>query len=538
MKSIGLGGDLNKAGAEFSSYASCFAALLLAPHSVEPKDEGSMSRIPAHELSTIARAASCRLSATSVRRGNLAPPHFTRGLVNMVLVTFLPLAAAMAAEHRVSSAADIARVVGEAKPGDVLVMTDGGWNDQAIVFNGRGTAEKPITLRAQTPGQVVLAGESSVAIAGEHLVVSGILLQDGRSTGDGVKLAGRDCRLTDSAVVGGSYKFFVHMFGTSNRMDRCYLAGKTNGNPTLQIEVEGRHNYHLIDRNHFGPRPPLGRNGGETMRVGYSHQSMTNSGTVVELNLFDRCDGELEIISSKSCENVYRFNTFLDCAGMLTLRHGNRCIVEGNFFLGHYKRGSGGIRVIGEDHIVFNNYIDGVDKGGFWITSGIPDSELKGYFQARNCVIAFNTFVGSRGPALELDAGIGTSRRTLRPENITIANNLFASSDSAVLKGTEGNGWKWLGNIASAPQVAERDRLRKFDPKLDRAKDGLWRPAADSPVRGVAEGSFPSIRTDMDGQERKGGFDVGSDQISAAPIMLRPLTAADVGPSWTSAAGK
>jgi poly(beta-D-mannuronate) lyase len=115
-------------------------------------------------------------------------------------------------------------------------------------------------------------------------------------------------------------------------MDHCYLAGKTNDSPTLQIEVGSSPNRHLIDHNHFGPRPPLGRNGGETIRVGYSHQSMSNSCTTVEHNLFDRCDGELEIISNKSCENVYRFNTFLDCAGMFTLRHGNRCLVEGNFF--------------------------------------------------------------------------------------------------------------------------------------------------------------------------------------------------------------
>ena len=105
---------------------------------------------------------------------------------------------------------------------------------------------------------------------------------------------------------------------------------------------------------------------------------MRNSGTLVESNLFDRCDGEIEIISSKSCENIYRFNTFLDCAGMLTLRHGNRCRVEGNFFLGHHKKGSGGIRIIGEDHIIINNYIEGIEKGGFWITSGIVNSPLNG----------------------------------------------------------------------------------------------------------------------------------------------------------------
>lgn len=440
---------------------------------------------------------------------------------------------AQAAEHRVSSAADVAQVSITAKPGDVLVMADGDWPDQAIVFSAHGTEESPIVLRAETPGNVILDGKSSVTIDGEHLVVSGIFLRDGRSSGDGIKLAGRHCRLTESAVVGGSYKFFVHVFGESNRMDHCYLAGKTNDSPTLQIEVEGKANHHQIDQNHFGHRPPLGRNGGETMRVGYSHQSMTNSATIVERNLFERCDGEIEIISSKSCENIYRFNTFLDCAGMLTLRHGNRCRVEGNFFLGHHKKGSGGIRIIGEDHLILNNYIDGVEKGGFWITAGIVNSPLNAYFRARNCLIAFNTFVDSRGPAVELDAGFGGAGRTLRPENITIANNLLSLSSGTLLKGKEGNGFKWIGNLAAetAP-TSEHSGIKMVDLKLAPGKDGLWRPAADSPARGAAEGEFSTVSTDIDGQKRPEHSDVGCDQASEGPLLNRPLSVADVGPRW------
>jgi len=452
---------------------------------------------------------------------------------DIILATLSFVATARAAEHRVSSAAEISEIAGGARPGDVIVMNDGVWQDQAIVFRGQGTAEKPITLRAQTPGQVILAGKSSLTIDGNYLLVSGLFLKNGQSGGDGVKLAGRYCRLTDSAVIGGSYKFFVHFFGTSNRMDHCYLASKTNDSPTLQVEVEGKANHHQIDQNHFGPRPPLGRNGGETMRVGYSHQSMMNSGTLVENNLFDRCDGEIEIISSKSCENIYRFNTFLDCAGMLTLRHGNRCVVEGNFFLGHHKKGSGGIRVIGEYHLIINNYIDAVEKGGFWVTAGVSNSALNAYFQARNCVIAFNSFVDGRGPAIELDAGFGSSGRTLRPENITVANNLFSLSEGTLLKGKEGEGFKWMGNIA-APTAAttEHSGIRAIDPKLERSKDGLWRPASNSSAHGAVEGDFPSVKTDMDGQPRSARTDVGCDQISDAPITHRPLTAADVGPSW------
>jgi len=439
-----------------------------------------------------------------------------------------------AAEHKVSSAADIARVADTAKPGDVVVMADGTWENQVVVFKGKGTAEKPITLKAATPGKVVLTGKSSLTIDGDYLVVSGVFLKDGQLTGDGVKLAGHACRLTECAVVDGTYKFFVHFFGTENRMDHCYLAEKTTESPTLQVEVQGQPNHHQIDHNHFGHRPALGRNGGETMRIGYSHQSMTNSQTTVEFNLFERCDGELEIISNKSCENTYRFNTFLDCAGMVTLRHGNRCVVESNFIIGHHKRGSGGIRVIGEGHRIINNYIDGVYQGGFWVTSGIPDSPLNAYFQARDCVIAFNTVVDSRGPCIEQDAGIGTSKRTLRPANITIANNVFTvPSGGTLLKGKEGEGFKWMGNVATAAApLAEHQGIRVIDPKLERGKDGLLRPTSGSPVRGAAEGDFASVKADIDGQPRSGKLDAGCDQVSNAPVTNHPLTPTEVGPSW------
>jgi poly(beta-D-mannuronate) lyase len=453
------------------------------------------------------------------------------------LVAMAPGDATGSKEHSVSSSADIAQLGEAVRPGEVLVMTNGTWTDQTIVFRGRGTPEKPITLRAQTPGKVVLTGNSSITIDGEYLVVSGLSLKDGLSTNAGVAIKGSHCRLTDTAVVDGTYKFFVRMWGTENRLDHCYLAGKTSESPTLQVEVERKPNHHRIDHNHFGARPPLGRNGGETIRVGYSWQSMTNSGTTVEQNLFERCDGELEIVSNKSCENIYRGNTFLDCAGMFTLRHGNRCRVEGNFFFGHHKRGSGGIRVIGEDHVIINNYIDGVEEGAFRVTSGILDSPLVGYFRARNCLIAFNTVVDSAGPCIELAAGLGTSRRTLLPENITIANNVFSLPQRAtLLKGKEGDGFKWLGNIVWAgtnnAAIPARNGVKVIDPKLVLGNDHLWRPTRESPLRGGAEGGFSEIKSDIDGQERKNAFDAGCDQFATTPVNNRPLMGRDVGPSW------
>jgi poly(beta-D-mannuronate) lyase len=377
-----------------------------------------------------------------------------------------------------------------------------------------------------------LTGKSSLEIDGEHLVVSGLCFRGASSAKDGVKILGRGCRLTDTAIVDCDYKFYVHMFGVSNRLDHCFLAGKTSDSPTLQVETEVQPNHHQIDHNHFGHRPPLGRNGGETIRVGYSHQSMLESGTRVERNLFERCDGELEIVSNKSCGNIYRFNTFLECAGMLTLRHGNRCLVEGNFFLGHHKKGSGGIRVIGEDHTVVNNYIEGVERGGVWITAGIPESPLNGYFRARNILIAFNTVVDSRGPCIELDAGYGSSRRTLRPEHITLANNVFSvPAGGTLIEGTQGEAFVWAGNITWGTAAPAHPGVRRVDPRLVRAGGGLLRPGPDSPVRDAAEGGTVVV-TDIDGQIRDKIRDTGCDEMADGSVTNRPLSASDVGTSW------
>ena len=375
-------------------------------------------------------------------------------------------------------------------PGDVIVLPDGTYKDQNLHLTGVGTADHRITFLAQTPGKVVFTGNSVITLDGQYLVLSGIMLKNGGAGSstkgkgepdDGIAVKGAHNRLTDCAVSGGTYKFLVHLYGADIHMDHCYLAGKTSGEPTLQIEAPGEPNNDHIEYNHFGHRRPLGRNGGETMRVGYSWQSMNNSRSLVEHNLFDRCDGEIEIISSKSCENTYRYNTFLDCGGMLTLRHGNRCVVDSNFFIAHHKKGSGGIRVIGEDHVIVNNYIEGVEQGGFWITSGLEHPPLKTYFAARNCVIAFNTFVDSAGPAVDLDAGFGSSNRTVMPQDITIANNILSpDQNGAVLKGKAGPGYAILGNL-SAKDASESNitGIRAADLGLQRGSDGLWRPTAN-----------------------------------------------------------
>mgnify|MGYP002384435643 CR=1 FL=1 len=90
------------------------------------------------------------------------------------------------------------------------------------------------------------------------------------------------------------------------------------------------------------------------LRFGLSTLGLSVGAGIVEHNLFERCNGENELISNKSSGNIYRYNTLLDSPGaQLSLRHGNDCIVLGNIL-----RNTEGIRILGDRHKVLSNYLE------------------------------------------------------------------------------------------------------------------------------------------------------------------------------------
>ncbi len=88
-----------------------------------------------------------------------------------------------------------------------------------------------------------------------------------------------------------------------------------------------------IHHNYFsGPTVP--GNSGGAIRFGFG-TGLVPVGTqcLVEYNLFERFNQEKEIIPAKQGGNVYRYNTFKDCNGELSLRSGGRQIVVSNYFI-------------------------------------------------------------------------------------------------------------------------------------------------------------------------------------------------------------
>ncbi len=465
-------------------------------------------------------------------------------------MTFLAMtasvASALAEIHYVSSAAEISAAMSVAQPGDTLVMTDGVWQDQQIAFAGFGTAQAPITLKAQSLGGVVLTGSSQLKISGQHLVVDGLTFEDGRPADDHVIAFNgplghaSHSRLTNTTIrdynpddINERY-FWVSLYGQDNRVDHSRFEGQDHSGVTLVAWLDGNEARHRIDNNHFLDRPEGNDNGFETIRLGTSSVSDTNARIIVENNLFERVDGEIEIISNKSNENTFRYNTFRDSKGTLTLRHGHRATVDGNFFLGNNKNGSGGVRVIGEDHVITNNYFADLDDradGVISISAGIPNTEPSGYQQVKNALIAHNTIVSADMPGISFDAGFGTRDRTLLAEDVSIIGNLITGISDSVFEGQEGTGWTWASNLVNgAPLgISPRPGVTEADPMLVLAGDGLYRPGPGSPAIDAIAGTS-LVPDDMDGQARIGLIDIGADEVLPAAIVRKPLTATDVGP--------
>ncbi|WP_316751381.1 polysaccharide lyase 6 family protein [Pedobacter gandavensis] len=344
-----------------------------------------------------------------------------------------------AKDHRIGSAKELEALV--LAPGDRVLMAEGDWKDQHLVFKGNGSKALPIVLMAVNPGKTFLTGNSSLVIDGVWLLVDGLSFVNGfLNEGDVIGFSEQSsfCRITNTAVVDYNspdekvdYRW-LSLRGNHNRVDHCFFKGKRHQGVTLIVWLSEKPNYHQIDHNYFGPRPELGRNGGETIRIGTSTWSFHDSFTIVEENVFEHCDGELEAVSNKSCRNIIRNNLFYECKATLTLRHGNHAEVYGNFFIGNGKPKTGGVRIIGEDHIVHDNYFQDLTgtsvSAAISIMAGLPNPILTSHWQVKNAVIRDNLILNCKEP-FAIAAGYNPDRYLLAL-NTVFAKNIIVSDQS------------------------------------------------------------------------------------------------------------
>ena len=392
--------------------------------------------------------------------------------------------------------------------GDKVILKNGTWSDFEILLEGQGTKNSPILLTAETNGKVILSGQSNLRLAGKYLEVSGLVFKNGYTPSSAViefrknksKLA-YNSRVTQ--VVIDNYNnpdkresdYWVALYGQHNQFDHSHLVGKRNKGVTVAVRLnteQSQQNYHKIDNNFFGYRPTFGSNGGETLRIGTSHYSLTDSHTLVENNYFERTNGEVEIISVKSGKNIIRNNVFFEARGTLTLRHGNGNLIEENIFFGNGVDHTGGIRVINKDQIVKNNYLEGLTGyrfgSGFTVMNGVPNSSINRYHQVENATIENNTFVNVQH--IQLAAG-SDAERSAAPKNSVMKNNLIINQNKQQPFTTfdDVSGIAFSNNVANTQVLDELAYgVKTHTIALSKADNGLLYPESTNIKVGAKRG--------------------------------------------------
>ena len=347
---------------------------------------------------------------------------------------------AFAGTNKAISIERVAQALRGASAGDTILIADGDYHDVELKWRSPGCR---VTVMAENPGKVVVDGNSSLRMAGDSLTVSGIdFINAHPSKGSVVEFRIADevadnSRLTDCYFYNCNPKkrdtvsSYIVLHGRNNRVDHCSLTGKKNLGVTLLVNLNDERslrNNHRIDHNYFGPRPVYGSNGAETMRIGTSQQAYETSATIVEDNLFDRCNGEVEIISVKSSDNIIRNNIFNECEGVVALRHGKRNIVEGNRFNGHSRRNTGGVRVVDSGHKVKDNIFCELAGGRFFsalaLMNSVPNSLPNRYVQVSDVDVSGNTFINCEN----IEFGTGRDmERTEAPRDCRFTDNIVVS---------------------------------------------------------------------------------------------------------------
>ncbi len=456
--------------------------------------------------------------------------------------------------------------IAKANPGDDIVLANGEWKDVEIRFVGYGSEGKPITLRAETAGDVVIKGNSDLKLGGEYLVVDGLYFTDGFSPSRSViefainkDTVANHSKVTNCVILDynksqrNKSDLWVQLKGRHNELDHCYLAGKSNRGPTVRVDLEGNKNiknYHKIAHNYFGPRPPKGGPSAETIQIGNSYTSMAPSHTLVENNFFDRCNGEVEVISSKTNFNEFRNNIFYKSEGSLVTRHGNYCTVDGNYFIGDPNSEQiGGIRLIGTGHWVTNNYFYNlkgeVFRSPLAVMNGIPKSPLNRYIQVTDVVVAHNSWINCTSP---LQFGVGANLdqkdvlpaseiRSERPIRTTVANNLIYNENGdkqPIVAHDSLDGIDFKANVIHNNGVPFQSisGIATQEFSLSELEENVLMPAGELGSIELYQGfEFDQIATDLFGNSRQNSNSVGA--ISGGDISKPNLMdVSKYGPNW------
>lgn len=275
----------------------------------------------------------------------------------------------------VADSAALAAALAAAVPGADIILGSGDYTaDHGFTVAASGTGARPIVIRSAFPGKAIIG--SMLTIAGQHVILRDLTFANapleiagGADDGRIVRCVFRDSRTHGAVVLLNAQRWEI-AYNEWVDFDRIGLS--------LRYD-DATHNagYAHIHHNYFHYTSGFkasARNGHEGLRLGEGVRDRPYSlHCLVEYNLFDGVNPpppENETLSVKSCDNLIRFNTLLDC------KLANNRFGVGNRWIGNWIEGGLGVNVRDGAPERPNLFVANVVKHcsqGFGLSSGTTD---------------------------------------------------------------------------------------------------------------------------------------------------------------------
>jgi len=541
---------------------------------------------------------------------NLRSP-FSRSLLGISVVLFF-VNCGLAVTYTVTNAADF-NALPSLNAGDIVRMQSGTYgslnkNIISTIASDDVAISNPIKIYAVDPGGVIVNAPSYLLFTGRGIIFAGVDFTSGcgklSNYGDIVRADDGSKYITFSQLrftgcgsmsPSGEDVHWIRLGGFNNTIEYCSFNDRPESSSNVTVWVipdisEGGIDVprnHRIHHCYFGTRYAGNVNGYESIRIGVGAVQTFDMRVTVEGNVFYRSiwrtdgstAGEPEIISIKSKGNKIFNNTILESQGGICFRSGNGSTVEGNFIFGggYYTNGTnivlgtaspnqGGIRVIGSDHIVRNNYIanvvgDGI-RAALCVMSGESDynpgdpangiGNTGSYQPANNAKIYNNTFVSCKQMNLGFLSNDSYTNSSgvyvaTSPTNVQMFNNVWhggsSVTTSAINRDTSfvsgytpivlgGSGANYIYETSSSKygwDGLSNSTYTTNSPLITNSFDNYKIPTASSPILNKATNILVAA-TDIRGLTRPASnLDIGCFELEVAGSGLKPLLKSEVG---------
>lgn len=449
----------------------------------------------------------------------LQTPQLVKKLSVFITAILCLYTAAFADNIKVASIPALQSAINSAKPGDVIALVNGVYTTtEDITVTRKGNKEHPIIICAETIGGAEIGGNGGINLGSgaAYITIKGFKFTHKSSK---AKTAGGSsfCRWTqnvfentgdgeDLTIAGSDHEIDHNTFQNKNAMGR-FLAIRGTGKQIAE-RLSIHHNYF----NNYVSQG--GKNGAETLQFGLSGFSLSTSNSVVEYNLFEQCAGENELISVKASGVTLRYNTIRDCPAQFTLRHGNKSIVYGNYFIN-----TPGLRIFGDDHLIVGNYFENCKPA---ITIGNGDGEvadgalLTVHDRPDRVVISYNTLINNAQNYVMTQRinGMGATYTTFN-------NNIIQGGGPAAgITGPYPNA-KWVDNILFKVNDAGDMPAGSYtiaDPKLIKTSGGYYAPDGKN-----SQFYYPMVKVTPAGKIAEGTGTANNYVLTTADVGYKAL---------------